>query len=74
VSEHVVNGAAKWLDGESFVTADLLIKVFGDQAYHKGCDMVIESLKSGDAASSRALSRANIELLKRGYADMERAS
>jgi hypothetical protein len=36
--------------------------------------MVIESLKSGDAASSRALSRANIELLKRGYADMERAS
>lgn len=48
-------------------TADALIETFGDQAYHKGLDMAVEALRSGDKLSCRELCQANIELMKRGY-------
>ena len=48
-------------------TAESLIEVFGDQAYHKGIRMAVEALQSGDRLTARELATANIELIKRGY-------
>lgn len=48
-------------------TADSLVEVFGNQAYHKGLQMAIEALQAGDKQACRELSAANIELMKRGY-------
>lgn len=48
-------------------SADDLIQTFGDQAYHKGVRMALEALCHGDPVACRALSQANIELIKRGY-------
>lgn len=50
-----------------WVTADSLIEAFGDEAYQKGLTMAVESLQAGDKDASRAISQANIELIKRGY-------
>lgn len=53
-------------DKEVF-TADSLIEVFGDQAYHKALRMVAEALQSEDRESCRQLSTAARELMRRGY-------
>jgi len=49
------------------LSADELIAVFGDQAYHQGVRMTVEALHAGDKEACRMLAQANIELLKRGY-------
>ncbi len=48
-------------------TADSLIEAFGDQAYHKGLRMVVESLQAGDRESCAAISTACRELMARRY-------
>lgn len=57
----------KQMNEDLAFTAQGLIDAFGDQAYHKGCAMTIEALRAADQASSRALAKANIELIKMGY-------
>lgn len=51
----------------SVFSVDALIEAFGDQAYHRAVGMVIEALRAGHAAESRALSEAARELMRRGY-------
>lgn len=55
-------------------SADDLIAVFGDQAYHKGVRMVVEALQIGDKEACHALAQANIELIRRGYHKHEPAA
>jgi hypothetical protein len=54
-------------DKTEIFSAEDLVQVFGDQAYHKGVRMAIEALRSGDMESSRKLAAANLELMRRGY-------
>lgn len=59
-----------------WVTADSLIKSFGDQAYHKGCGMVIEALSvatlTGEKSGIDPLRKACLELMNRGYHKKEK--
>lgn len=54
-------------EAKPWVTADSLIEAFGDDAYQKGLRMAVEALQAGDKDASRAISQANIELIRRGY-------
>jgi hypothetical protein len=49
------------------LTADDLIRVFGDDAYRKGVRMAYDAIQSGDKELSRRLATANIELVQMGY-------
>jgi hypothetical protein len=49
------------------ISADYLIQQYGDQAYHEGCKLAVVALQLGDRTMTRALAKANIELLQRGY-------
>jgi hypothetical protein len=49
------------------LTADDLIRVFGDDAYRRGVRMAYEAIQAGDHELSRRIAPACIELIQRGY-------
>lgn len=54
------------------MTVERLIELYGDQAYHKGVDLMIVALNAGDPVECRETSTATRELMVRGYHKNER--